>query len=140
METVLLMKILADHNIEGQLRVLASVWTSTDWLELWQSLDGKVETLAGIGVSSDLPDAQLWELCQERGMLLVTSNRNADGENSLEATMRRLCRQDSLPVVTIADADRVMWDRLYAEQVAVKVLEVILDIDRLKGTRRIFVP
>jgi hypothetical protein len=34
-----------------------------------------------------------------------------------------LSKPDSLPVVTIADADRVLQDRLYAEKVAVRALD-----------------
>ncbi len=132
--------ILADHDIEGQLRALSSVWTSPEWIELWRALGGDVETLAGLGIRRDLPDSDLWQLCQDHGMILITGNRNADGENSLEATMRRLCRDDSLPVLTIADTNRVNFDREYANAVAVKVLEILLDLDRLRGTRRLFIP
>jgi hypothetical protein len=43
-------------------------------------------------------------------------------------------------VLTIADADRVMLDRTYAEAVAVKVLDFLQDLENLRGTRRLFVP
>ena len=132
--------ILSDHNIVGQVRVLASVWTSPDWLELWQSLGYAVESFASLGIAKDTPDSEVWNLRQQREKILITANRNAEGDDSLEVSMRRLGRQDSLPVLTIADPDRVMTDRLYAERVAVAVLAILLDLDRYRGTRRLYVP
>lgn len=140
MEMARMVTILADHNIEGQLRVLTAIWTSSDWLDLWRFLSGDVQSLAGLGIPDDVPDSDLWQICQERGMILITGNRNADGENSLEVTMRRLGRDDCLPVLTIGDPDRVISDRVYASAVAVKVLEILLDLDRLRGTRRLYIP
>jgi hypothetical protein len=107
---------------------------------LWQAFGCTVETLSSLRLPEDMPDSELWKLCQVRGIVLITANRNSDGDDSLEATMRRLCQQESLPVVTIADADRVLLDRTYAEQVAIQVFEILLEIDRLRGTRRLFVP
>lgn len=132
--------ILCDHNIEGQVAALLSVWTSPEWLELWQAFDCAVETLHTLQIPESTPDSDLWTLCQSRGIVLVTANRNAEGEDSLEATMRRLCQPHSLPVVTIADAERVMVDREYAANVAIQIFEILLEIDRLRGTRRLFVP
>lgn len=133
-------KVLADHNVEGHLDVLASIWLADEWLELWQWLNGKVLTLAAIGVPDTILDSDLWLLCQQQEMLLITSNRNAHGEDSLEATMRPRCGPDSLSVLTIADSDRVMYDRQYAERVAVKVLEILLDLNRFRGTPRVYIP
>ena len=132
--------ILSDHNIEGHLSVLARFWTSDEWMPLWRSLGCTLESLSSLGLSDAIPDSELWKLCQERGMILITANRNAEGEESLEATMRRLCQADSLPVLTIANADRVLTDRQYAEEVALKVFDVILELDRVRGTRRLFIP
>jgi len=132
--------ILCDHNVEGQVAVLVSVWTSSEWLELWLAFGCAVETLASLAIPESTLDSELWKLCQSRGIVLITANRNSEGEDSLEVTMRRLCQADSLPVVTIADADRVMIDRGYAEKVAIQIFEVLLEIDRLRGTRRLFVP
>jgi uncharacterized protein (DUF433 family) len=47
--------ILCDHDIEGQFRVLVSVWTSAEWIELWQGLNCSVQSLAGLGLPEDLP-------------------------------------------------------------------------------------
>ncbi len=133
-------KILSDHNVEGHLSVLARYWTSDEWMPLWRSLECTLESLSSLGLPEDIPDSELWSFCQRQCIILITANRNAEGEDSLEATMRRLCRTDSLPVLTIADAERVLADRQYAEEVALKVFDILLELDRVRGTRRLFIP
>jgi hypothetical protein len=46
----------------------------------------------------------------------MTGNQNDDSTDSLEATIRNENPRDSLPVITIGEADRVLRDRVYAEQ------------------------
>ncbi len=132
--------ILADHDIEGQLKVLLSIWTSPDWIDLWQMLDCHVHTFLSLAISKEMPDSELWALCQQEQFLLLTGNRNAKGEHSLEIASQRLNQPQSLPVFTIAGADRVMTDRSYAERIASRILDYLVDIDNLRGTRRLFVP
>ncbi len=31
-------KIMADHNVEGHLQVLMTIWSSPDWDDLWTGL------------------------------------------------------------------------------------------------------
>lgn len=59
-------------------------------------------------------------------LVLITGNRNDDGADSLEATIRNENQPDSLPVITIADQDRVLQDRLSAERVAESLLDYLL--------------
>jgi hypothetical protein len=56
------------------------------------------------------------------------------------ATIQSENQPDSLPVVTIADQDRVLRDRTYAEAVAVRLLDYLMRIDEFRGTGRIYVP
>jgi SMC interacting uncharacterized protein involved in chromosome segregation len=58
----------------------------------------------------------------------------------LEATIRAENQLDSLPVITIANARRVLRDRDYAEEVAVRILDYLMRIDDLRGTGRICAP
>jgi hypothetical protein len=132
--------ILSDHDVEGQLKVLLSIWTSPDWIELWEMIDCHVYTFRRLGIASTTKDSELWQLCQARGYVLLTGNRNADDVESLEITIQRLNRADSLPVITIADADRVMSDRRYAERAAGQILEILYDVEKVRGMRRLFVP
>jgi hypothetical protein len=43
-------------------------------------------------------------------------------------------------VITIADPRRVFSDRLFAEQVAERLLETLIAIDDFRGAGRIYVP
>jgi hypothetical protein len=45
-----------------------------------------------------------------------------------------------LPVLTLANAERIRTDKRYAEQTAVRLLEYLLDIENYRGTARIYVP
>jgi hypothetical protein len=72
--------------------------------------------------------------------VLLTSNRNADGPDSLEATIRAENQPDSLPVITISNHERVLQDRQYAERVAESLLDYLERIDEVRGTGRLYVP
>jgi hypothetical protein len=132
--------ILSDHDVEGQLDILMSIWTSPDWIELWKMIEGRVYTFGSIGIPITTRDSDLWRICQERQLLLVTGNRNADDDQSLEVTIQRYNQKHSLPVVTLADTDRVVFERRYAERVAGQILEILYTIDELRGTQRLYVP
>lgn len=73
-------------------------------------------------------------------MVLITGNRNDDGPDSLEATLRRANSPACLPVFTLANPKRIYKDREYAFQVAVKFLEYFLDIENYRGVGRLYVP
>jgi hypothetical protein len=53
----------------------------------------------------------------------------------LEAVIRAENQPDCLPVVTIANPDR-----LYAETVAVRLLDYLILIENYRGAGRIYVP
>jgi hypothetical protein len=72
--------------------------------------------------------------------LLITGNRNAQGEESLEMNIRENRTSDSLPVFTISDPNRIMRDREYAERVAARLIEFLTDLDRLAGSGRLYLP
>ena len=44
------------------------------------------------------------------------------------------------PVPTLANDQRVLRDRPYAEAVADRLLEILFDIDNYRGTGRLYVP
>ena len=132
--------IMADHNIEGHFAALLRLWTSGPWKSLWDSLSIETETFEGLGLLHETSDRDLWQACQQHDLVLLTANRNDDGPDSLEATIRDLNQPSSLPVLTIADPGSVLTDRAYAERVAIQVLEYLLDLDKVRGTGRLFVP
>lgn len=133
-------KIMADHDVEGHLRVLLAIWTSPEWSDVWQAMLCEVASFERLGISPDVSDAALWRLCQEHGIVLLTANRNAESEESLEETIRSQADKQSLPVLTIADPHRLLSERRYAERVAERVLDYLLDIDKLRGVGRLYVP
>jgi hypothetical protein len=132
--------ILADINVGKQRRAILRIWTSDTWRDLWDALGLRVFTFSRLGLSDDFPDSLIWRTCQREQLVLITANRNDDGPDSLETAIRSENQPDRLPVVTIADADRVLSDRAYAERVAVSVLDYLMRIDEVRGTGRLYVP
>ena len=132
--------ILADINVGKQRRFILAVWSSDSWRDLWLGLGLVVENFPGLGLPLDAPDALIWRTCQREQLVLITGNRNKDGADSLEAVIREENQADSLPVITIADTERVLQDWAYAERVAVRLLDYLMRIDQVRGTGRIYVP
>jgi hypothetical protein len=132
--------IMADHDVEGHLRVLIRIWSSPDFLELWAETGCAFESFARLGLEPNTPDRVVWNLCQERGIVLLTGNRNAFGDDSLEETIRRETTADSLPVFTISSPSRLMKDPQYAEQVATRIHDYLQVLDRLRGAGRVYLP
>ncbi|HVA50546.1 MAG TPA: DUF5615 family PIN-like protein [Pirellulales bacterium] len=132
--------ILADANIEGHLDFLFDLLTSKAWIEFWQALGIRYATFKEIGLAADDTDDVVWQCCQNNGYVLITSNRNQKGAASLEATIRERATSDSLPVLTLADAERFRNDREYAERVVASLLEILLDMDCYRGAGRLYLP
>jgi hypothetical protein len=131
--------ILSDHNIEGHFRALVAIWEAEPWRDIWKELGLTVESFSSIGLSSDVSDSTLWFACQAREIVLITANRNDDGPDSLEATISRYNQESSWPVLTLANPLRFSQDRQYAEEVAERALDYLLEIDNYRGAGRIFV-
>jgi hypothetical protein len=132
--------VLVDANIEGQ---AAHIWMrmqSAPWQEFTLGLDISFRTLAELGLDVASRDEAVWRFCQEHGHYLLTSNRNADSEDSLEATLRREGSATSLPVFTLSAPDRVFHDRPYLEDVVEKLFDYIMSADNILGTGRLYLP
>jgi hypothetical protein len=132
--------IMADHNVEGHFVVLLRLWTSEAWAALWESLELEIESFVRLDIPYGTSDRDLWQVCQQREIVLLTANRNDEGLDALEATIRDLNTPSSLPVLTIAEPELVLTSPAYAERVAIQVLEYLLDLDNFRGTGRLFVP
>ena len=132
--------ILADINVIGHVQVLLEILEGNYWGELWKELDLTIHTFDEIGLSPDVPDSLLWRRCQDLNIVLITTNRNAEGPESLEMTIRRENGPSSLPVLTIADNERVATDREYAVLTAEVLIDYLIRIDTLHGTGRLFLP
>jgi hypothetical protein len=90
--------LLADANIQGQVALLAAYMQAEPWRDFWDYLDLRLLTFADVGLNPSDPDDIVWQRCQELSVLLITDNRNDDGLDSLEATIRRLNTPEKLPV------------------------------------------
>jgi hypothetical protein len=130
--------IMADHDVEGHLRILLSIWSSPKWADIWQDTHCDIESFTRLSIEPTASDEEVWCLCQERGIILITGNRNAEGVDSLEITIRRRGTPRSLPVLTIADPDRLSKDWRYAEDVAAQALDYVRDIENMRGAGRLY--
>jgi hypothetical protein len=72
-------------------------------------------------------------------MLLLTDYRSMEGADSLEQTMRDEGEASSLSVLTIGSTDRLR-ERVYRVACATRLVEVVLDLEVYRGTRRLFIP
>lgn len=132
--------ILSDVNIEDHVQVLVNVQESLAWQDVWTLFNLPVYTFRELGLAPETPDVDLWQVCQQQEIILITANRNNDGPDSLESAIRTMNTIHSLPVFTIADADQVLHSRAYAERVVTKLLDYLVDIDNYRGTGRLYLP
>jgi len=132
--------ILADANCAGHLALLLRLFQQYWRQEVWEFLRLAQVSFADLGLLPGASDREVWEVCQREQVVLVTANRNDEGPESLESTIQQQNTPQSLPVFTLANDQRVLRDRQYAETVADRLIEVLFDIDSYRGTGRIFLP
>lgn len=131
--------ILSDHNCEGHARKIFNVLVyDGDWLKL---VPMKLQWFRDVGLSERASDETVWRFCQEHGYILLTGNRSTkDGSQSLELTSRDLVTSDSLPVLTISNLQRINSDPLYRKECAERLAEIVDNIERYRGTPRLYLP
>jgi hypothetical protein len=132
--------LLADADVRGHFAVILRVMQSSEWRMFWDHLGIKTYSFEALGLSLKTSDAEVWRTCQKRNLVLVTGNRNQDGPDSLEATLRQENEAASLPVFTLSDARRVSRSKNYASRVAQRLLEYLLDIEKYRGAGRLYLP
>jgi hypothetical protein len=110
------------------------------WRDFWDYLELRFLTFADVGLNPSDPDDIVWQRCQELGVLLITDNRNDDGPDSLEATIRKQYSPECLPVFTIGDVRAVTSSRAYADRVIDRLLRYLLELENIRGSGRLFVP
>jgi hypothetical protein len=133
-------QLLADVNIEGHVTRLVSVMLGAYWRDYWDYLGLRSLRFPDVGLSPRDPDARVWQVCQQQQLYLLTNNRNDDGADSLEATIRAFNAPASLPIFTVSDAERIFHSRDSAERVIESLFDQLLRIDSLRGTGRLFLP
>ena len=130
--------VVGDHDIEGYFQELIRLCMAPAWRVVWEGLNLSVETFASLGLAENAPDVLLADVPGGQ-VLLVTGNRNQEGPDSLDATIRQFNRPDSLPVFTIGEPRRFS-SKSYAECAAERLLEYLFDIDAYRGTGRLCIP
>ena len=133
-------ELLADVNAQGHLNAIVAVCRDEFWGEFWASLEVTLLAFEDVGLDLRARDDVVWQTCQDRGVLLVTGNRNEGATDSLEATLIARNTVLSLPVLTLANADRLIVDRAYAEQAAIRLMDVLLYLDDYRGAGRVWLP
>ncbi|MBE9155808.1 ACP S-malonyltransferase [Nodosilinea sp. LEGE 06152] len=131
------MNFLVDHNLGGHAEILLGNIASQGWLEL---VSIRFITFKEMNLPIDSSDRVVWRTAQSNKMILLTANRSMKGEDSLEQVLREENTLDSFPVITIADADRFLADRVYRNRCVDRILEILLDIETWMGVGRLFVP
>lgn len=130
------MIVLVDYNLTGYIVLLQGTLAAEGWLDL---LPIRFVTLKDAGLAVDSSDRIIWRFAQTNQMLLLTANRNAKGENSLEQTIREEGTSTSLPVITIGSLERLI-ERNYREQCSARLAEIVLSIENYLGASRLFIP
>jgi hypothetical protein len=128
--------ILADANCEGHLALLLRLFHQNWRQEVWEFLRLAQGSFADLGLLPDASDREVGEVCQREQVVLVTANRNDEGPESLEATIQQQNTAQSLPVFTLANDQRVLRDRQYAETVADRLIEVLFYSDSYRDPIR----
>lgn len=103
----------------------------SDWigaanlLDVLEPVGLRFVTFADFGIAENIRDRPLWHRCQEDRWALLTNNCNADGPDSLQATMNDSWRPVRLPVLTIGSADRCHTDPRYAARLGVEIADIL---------------
>ena len=126
--------------MRGHFQILLRLLRDNSRCEIWESLHLTVSEFRELGLDLNATDRSVWQACQQHKVILITANRNADNLESLESTIAALNTPESLPVITLADPQRIARDRDYAERAADRLLEYLFDCESLRGVGRLFIP
>ena len=134
--------LLADVNVQGHTLYLRHLLQSLPEWPLIAELNLRLVTFQEVDFPVDLDDRALWSRCQQEGWVLFTDNRNHDGPDSLEMTLRDSWQEGHLPVLTLSNKRHFENDRMFALNVAIDLAELLFGIleQRYRSQPRIYVP
>jgi hypothetical protein len=132
--------ILTDIHMGVSTEILIGKMQSDTWIDLWSRLGLVPFAFADLGLPDNATDLVIWQRCQIEQLIFITNNRNEDTEDSLGTTIRLHNTLESLPVFTIGNLNRFRSDKTYAEDVVERLYEYLLDIDRVRGAGRLYLP
>lgn len=131
------MKFLIDHNLRGHAILLLGTLIASGWLDLIRI---NFVFFEDVNLSENSNDRIVWQEAQSKEMILLTGNRSMKGKDSLEQVLREENTPESLPVITIGNVDRILTEAEYREKCVNRLIEIVIDIDDYRGSRRIFIP
>jgi predicted nuclease of predicted toxin-antitoxin system len=135
-----MVRLLADNDTIGYVESLVREMQSPRWADFWTTLGLTLVYFEDVGLVPASSDRTIWQTCQTEQLLLITNNRNQDGPDSLETTIRELNGPERLPVITVSDLDALRTSRAYAERVAERLYEYVIGLEGLRGTGRLYLP
>lgn len=135
-----MISLLIDANLDGHARLLRNRLFSADWSSISQGLGVELLFLEDVGLDRHSPDNVVWQVCQDHGYWLLTANRNQEKADSLEAMIRTASNFDSIPVLTLADANRMLQGGDYLDRVVERLLDILMRKAQFLGTGRLFLP
>ena len=130
------MDFLIDYNLTGDAVLFWGTLSAVGWLDL---LPIRFFTFHEVDLPMNSSDRTVWHFAQSNQMILITANRNMKGEDSLEQTIREDNTPTSLPILTIANPDR-LDESIYRQKCGTRLIEVVLDLENYLGVGRIFIP
>jgi hypothetical protein len=134
--------LLSDVHLQGHLRYLDHLLRAIGLWPVLSQLGIRLATFRDLGIPGNIDDRSLWKLCQEKGWVLFTEDRNNDGPDSLHATLLDSWQTGGLPVLTLANKGRFEHDRVYTERAAMDIANLLFDIadGQYRDQARIWVP
>jgi predicted nuclease of predicted toxin-antitoxin system len=130
------MRILVDHNLEGNARLLFVEMHNGGWAEL---LDLKFVYYSDVSLDIESDDVTVWRYAQSEDMCILTDNRNEADDTALNAVIRRENTLSSLPVITVGNSRR-LTESAYRQDAATRLAEILFYLEDNLGTGRLFIP
>jgi hypothetical protein len=131
-----MIRLLSDHDVEQQARLIWEVFDPNAWRNFGAA---NLVSLSDFGLDKTASDRLIWTTCQSQNLLLVTANRNANGVDALENVIAEWNNSTCLPVLTIGNPRQVM-DFRYREDCAYRIADILLQLEQIRGTGRMFLP
>lgn len=98
------MNFLIDYNLRGQAALLLGTIAAEGWLEL---IPIRFIGFEEVGLCENSNDLLVWQVAQNNQMIILTTNRNMKGNDSLEQVIREENTLQSFPVLTIGNKERL---------------------------------
>jgi len=83
-----MIRIMCDQDVQGLAGAVLAHCRRPAWEAIWKELEIEIYTFSDLGLQQDATDAEIWSACQDNDVILLTGNRNAEGPDSLEITIR----------------------------------------------------